>query len=342
MFRKLLLRWNEQKNQRKMPWKGVKVAYNVWISEVILQQTRVDQGEKYYHALLEKYPTVRHLAEADETELYKIWQGLGYYSRCKNMLHTAKEIVMTHGGKFPDSYHEIIRLKGIGSYTAAAIASFAYDLPHAVVDGNVVRVLSRYFGITTDFYTTKGKKEYEALAQELLDKKDSAAYNQAIMDLGATVCKPQKPLCPECPLHKKCVARIENRISEFPVKKSRIKIKERYFHFMIFETKDALFIHKRLDKDIWQNLYCFYAIEASNIEEADLSHFIQKGILPKISDTHTQLLTHQKIHGSFYKIAISSDIQIKKLDLIKVKKTELKNFAFPRMIISFLEKNHYL
>ncbi len=325
-----------------MPWKGVKVAYNVWISEIILQQTRVDQGEKYYHALLDKYPTVRHLAEADETELYKIWQGLGYYSRCKNMLYTAKEIVENHAGQFPDNYHEIIRLKGIGSYTAAAISSFAYNLPYAVVDGNVVRVLSRYFGITTDFYTTKGKKEYEALAQELLDKKESAAYNQAIMDLGASVCKPQNPLCDECPLYKKCVARIENRVSELPVKKNRVKVKDRYFHFMVFETKDAVFIQKRSGRDIWQNLYCFYPVETQNIKQADISHIIQQSILPQISDTHTQLLTHQKIHGFFYRVPVSSDIQIKKLDLIKVKKTDLKNFAFPKMIISFLEKNNYL
>lgn len=341
MFSRLLLRWNRQNNHRKMPWKGIKDPYKIWLSEIILQQTKVEQGEKYYHSILAKYPSVKDLAKADETELYKLWQGLGYYNRCKNMLYTAKEISAKHKGNFPSNYQEIIQLKGIGPYTAAAISSFAFDLPHAVVDGNVVRVLSRYFGIKTDFYTSTGKKEFESLAQKLIDKKHSAAYNQAMMDLGATICKPQNPLCGECPFILTCFAKKANKINEFPVKKTKLKIKERFFHFFIFENKNSIFIQKRTGNDIWHNLYSFYSVEGKN-SKAIKSDLLEKNDFEIIAEKYTQLLTHQKIHGVFYKIKIENSRQIENLGLQKIKKAELINYAFPKMIISFFEKNNYL
>lgn len=341
MFSKDLLLWHQTQNQRKMPWKGEKEPYKIWISEIILQQTKVEQGEKYYHNILERYPSIADLAAAEETEMYKIWQGLGYYNRCKNMLHTAKELVQKYDGIFPNTYAEIIQLKGIGSYTAAALLSFAYNLPYAVVDGNVVRVLSRYFGIFTDFYTTKGKKEFELLAGQKLAKKESALYNQAIMDLGASICTPRNPLCGQCPFEKKCFAKQKNLISELPVKKTKLVLKNRYFHFLVFEYQNVLFIQKRTEKDIWHQLYSPYSIEAEHLHLKDYP-FIQKAKVEQNAEVFVQKLTHQKIHGYFYKIQISDTKQIAHLNLIKIQKSALKNFAFPRLIISFFEKNNYL
>jgi A/G-specific adenine glycosylase len=341
VFSKKLLHWHQHQNQRTMPWKGERNAYLIWISEIILQQTRVDQGTKYYEALTTRYPSVTALAQADETELFKLWQGLGYYNRCKNMLFTARDISTRLSGKFPDKYEDILALKGIGTYTAAAIASFAYNLPYAVVDGNVVRVLSRYFGLQIDFNTTHGKKEFQQLAQQLIDPKNSALYNQAIMDLGATICKPQQPLCEECPFQKKCVAFTTKRIPDFPVKKNRPALKHRYFHFLVLQSRHHIYIHKRTEKDIWQNLHTFYAIEQ---EQADIEAlpYMRNLTLTDVSDEYTQLLTHQKIHGWFYKIKIGNRLPEGLPELMKVQKQELKNFAFPRMIISFLQKNNYL
>lgn len=340
MFKTKLLHWHRHHNKRLLPWTGERDPYKIWLSEIILQQTRVEQGTKYYYALLEKYPDIRSLAEADETELYKTWQGLGYYSRCKNMWQTAKQLAQQHDGKFPEAYHEIIKLKGIGSYTAAAISSFAFDLPYAVVDGNVVRVLSRYFALSTDFYSSRGKKEFQLLAQQLIDTKKAAQYNQAIMDLGATICKPQNPLCGECPFQKTCIARISDTISEFPLRRVKIPLKKRYFHFMVFEKGDSLYIQKRTAGDIWENLYSFYTIEAKALN-APLP-YLEISSIAAVSEEFTQLLTHQKIHGYFYKTEVRNAAQIASLNLLKVKKTDLKNFAFPRMIISFLQKNNYL
>src|ERR1700749_1524911 len=194
-FTTLLLKWHNGKNSRVMPWKGEKNPYKIWLSEVILQQTRVEQGWSYYEKFVETFPTIHDLATAPEQKVFKLWEGLGYYSRCKNLIATAKRIDTEYKGVFPSTYEELLQLKGIGPYTAAAISSFAFGLPHAVVDGNVNRVLARDFGIETPFDTTEGKKIFSILAQELLDKKNSSAYNQAIMDLGATVCTPRNPLC---------------------------------------------------------------------------------------------------------------------------------------------------
>ncbi len=341
MFSKRLLHWHQHDNRRTMPWKGETDPYKIWISEIILQQTRVEQGTKYYEALIAAYPTVHALAQADETTLYTYWQGLGYYNRCKNMQFTAREISTKMDGQFPTSYEEIIKLKGIGEYTAAAISSFAFHLPYAVVDGNVVRILSRVFALHDDFNTPQGKKTFKTLAQKLLAKKQNALYNQAIMDLGATICKPRNPACVLCPMQKICIAYKTNTIEDFPLKKTPLTLKSRHFHFLVFELGEYLFIRQRNHKDIWQNLFEFYAIEAKTFDPATME-IMQKAVLIDISAVYTQVLTHQKINAHFYRIRIRKASDISALSLLQVKKSDLTNFAFPRLIISFLENNHYL
>src|ERR1700753_3037261 len=235
-FARILLKWHGSKNHRKMPWKGEKNPYRIWLSEVILQQTRVDQGWAYYEKFLEAFPTVHDLAHAPEQKVFKLWEGLGYYNRCRNLIATAKKIDAEYNGEFPNTYEEILALKGIGPYTAAAIASFAFDLPHAVVDGNVTRVISRYFGINTPIDTTAGKKLYTELADALLDKEHAAAYNQAIMDFGATVCLPRNPLCTDCIQAPDCQARQHGWTAQLPVKEKSIQKKERWFYYFIVEV----------------------------------------------------------------------------------------------------------
>lgn len=212
-FADALLVWNDLDNKRQMPWKGESDPYRIWISEIILQQTRVHQGLEYYNRFISTFPDVKSLATAPENKVYKLWEGLGYYSRCKNLIATAQFIYKDLHGEFPDKFEDILTLKGVGNYTASAIASFAFNLPHAVVDGNVFRVLSRFFGIETPINTTEGKKFYASLAQTLLDKKQPGKYNQALMDFGAIICKPAAPLCNQCPLQKKCVALKSNIVT---------------------------------------------------------------------------------------------------------------------------------
>ena len=254
-FAKLLLQWNNNHNNRHMPWKGEKNPYLIWLSEIILQQTRVEQGLPYFLSFKQKYPSVKHLAEADEDEVMKLWQGLGYYSRARNLHETAKNIHVNLQGKFPGSFEGLIELKGVGDYTASAISSFAFGEKKAVVDGNVIRVLARVFGIDTAFDTTEGKKKFAVLAQELIDDEEPGTYNQAIMDFGAVLCTPQNPLCDTCPFQKKCMAYQQNRIDDLPVRKKKVKIQERYFNYLAIKNNSEIFISKRTGNDIWKNLY---------------------------------------------------------------------------------------
>ena len=217
-FTQILLNWHENENDRTMPWKGEKNPYKIWLSEIILQQTRVDQGMNYYLEFINKYPTVTDLALANDDDVFKLWEGLGYYSRCKNMLISARQIVNEYNGVFPADYDSILKLKGVGPYTAAAIASFAYDLPHAVLDGNVFRVLARYFGISTPIDGSEGKVYFAQLAKQLLHEGASASYNQAIMDFGATICTPKLPLCSVCVFNQQCEAFFNKKVQELPVK----------------------------------------------------------------------------------------------------------------------------
>ncbi len=348
-FTKTLLKWDEAQNDRKMPWKGIKNPYHIWLSEIILQQTRVEQGLPYYKKFVEHYPTVEHLANAPEDEVMKLWEGLGYYSRARNLHFAAKSIVKERDGVFPDTYEEIIKLKGVGTYTAAAVASFAFDLPHAVVDGNVYRVLSRFFGIETAIDSTEGKKEFAKLAQELIDEEKAAKYNQAIMDFGAKHCTPAKPMCMFCSFQTVCSAFLEGKTDLLPKKSKKIKKKERIFYYLVIQTKKSLYLTKRIEKDIWQNLYDFPLIEVKkSINEQELREKIDKHLkhsyfsIKNISQEYQHILTHQKIQLVFVEIELK---KIKKDDTLNWKKVSIKdlsNYAFPKPIRSYLEDNRLI
>ena len=324
-----------------MPWKGEKDPYKIWLSEIILQQTRVEQGLGYYNRYIEKYPTVNKLAAAPETAVFKLWEGLGYYSRCKNLINTAKFIAGDLKGKFPATYDDILKLKGIGPYTASAIASFAYNLPHAVVDGNVMRVLSRYFGISTPIDSTEGKKYFSLLANRLIDKTKPALYNQAIMDFGATVCKPQQPLCLKCILKTECTAFKKDLVQSLPVKENKPIKKHRWFYYVIASYKSSFFVRKRTGKDIWQNLHEFILIEndkAVSPEKIIDSQAFEKIAgknyeLVKISGKYKQQLTHQTINGWFIHVDINKKIALKDHELIE--KSKMQELAFPRFITAY-------
>ena len=343
-FTSSLIRWNVAENKREMPWKGERDPYRIWLSEIILQQTQVSQGWSYYNRFIVKYPTVHHLAAAEDTEVFKFWEGLGYYSRCKNLLSSARQIVSEMDGKFPGTYKEILKLKGVGTYTASAITSFAYNLPYSVLDGNVFRVLARFFGISTAIDSTDGKKEFAILADKLLDKENPGIYNQSIMDFGATVCKPL-PSCNLCPLNTKCVAYLNDMISSLPVKAKRIVRTQRWMYFLIVEHKGKVFIRKRRLNDIWQNLYEFILVEpGTKLSESELkSEKFLKPILgnssffiKKISGPRKQLLTHQVINGRFITISLKSAATPE--GYIAVTKKELMALPFPKFITTYLQE----
>ncbi len=348
VFTQSLMRWHEQHNDRSLPWKNEKDPYKIWLSEIILQQTRAQQGLPYYLKFIEAFPTVKKLAAADDEVVFRLWQGLGYYNRCRNMLATARIIVKDHKAKFPADYEAILSLKGIGPYTAAAIASFAFGLPHAVVDGNVYRVLARYFGIELASDSTEGKKVFQQLADELLHADNSAAYNQAIMDLGATVCTPANPACDECPLQKNCFAYEQDMIADLPVKNKKVKVKQRFFNYIIFRNGDSIWIHKRSGKDIWGDLYQPFLIETqesvdvTELAKTDELHYI-KGAAKKLEflGTVSQRLTHQLIETNFYMVSLSAKSEMPDTSGVWVKMTELDNYAFPKTVVSFFEKKLY-
>lgn len=343
-FTKALLKWNCNDNKREMPWKGEKDPYKIWISEIILQQTRVQQGLAYYQRFIKAFPDVHSLAAATEQKVFKLWEGLGYYSRCRNLIASAKFIDHELNGIFPQKYTDILALKGVGDYTASAIASFAYNQPHAVVDGNVFRVLSRFFGIETSIDTTGGKKLYSLLAGELLDKKNPGIYNQAIMDFGAVICRPAQPLCDLCPLQLKCLAFNRKLVNVLPVKEKSIKRKERFFNYLIVDYAGSFYVHKRSAKDIWQGLYEFILLETNQaLTDADLlktelfvSIFNKKTYsITAVSDTYKQQLTHQTINGKFFHVKINSALKFKN-DLALVTKEHIAHLPFPKFIASYL------
>ena len=340
-FVTLLLKWNREKNTRTMPWKGEKDPYKIWISEIILQQTRVEQGLDYYKRFIKTFPDINKLAKTSDQKVMKMWEGLGYYSRCRNLLSTARTISKNFRGKFPDTYDSIKSLKGIGSYTASAISSFAFNLPHAVVDGNVYRVLSRVFGIKTAVDTTEGKKYFNTLAEELLDKKQPGIYNQAIMDFGATVCKPVSPECNRCYLKKHCYAFTNDVINELPVKEKKVTVRKRWFYYMVIQYKKEVLIRQRIDKDIWLHLYEFPVIEMKKkLPLSQIKKLVEKiGTSSKnisISSLYTQQLSHQKINAFFIRINLKERNSFKSGSWIT--HTQLKQFAFPGIIRNFLEE----
>lgn len=341
VFTGLLLKWNKQKNKRGMPWKGETDPYKIWLSEIILQQTRVGQGLEYYIRFVKTFPDIHKLANATDKKVFKMWEGLGYYTRCRNLIATARFISKEKKGKFPDSFEEIKLLKGIGPYTAAAISSFAFNLPHAVVDGNVYRVLSRIFGIKKPTDSTKGKKYFNDLAKELLHKKKPGIYNQAIMDFGAVICKPASPLCAECVFKKKCFAFLNNKINELPVKEKKIIKKNRWFVYLVLECGDELFIRQRTGKDIWHHLYEFILFEEKKeISKQSLLNFFEKNRIEttglEFSDLYKQQLSHQKINTFFiYKKMKQKPGEIE--NGIWVRKSQLRQFTFPGMIREYLK-----
>lgn len=337
-----MIKWNYENNTRAMPWKGEKDPYKIWLSEIILQQTRVAQGLSYYQKFIKNYPTVQKLANSDEKKIFKDWEGLGYYTRCRNLIAAAKYIAAKGHGIFPQTYPEILALPGVGPYTAAAIASFAYNLPYAVVDGNVIRVFARIFGVNAIADTTEGKKYFFELAQKLLDKQNPGTYNQALMDFGAVICKPVNPLCENCIFNKHCYAFIHHAVSQFPVKGKKPAIKKRFFYYLIIRYQDTIAIHERMEKDIWFQLHDFPLIETHFPESIDtiITIATEKGWILKnaeiisISEKYIQKLTHQTIEAFF--VYINAAIKPSLLENINwVKLDTLSKYAFPKIITTY-------
>ncbi|PQJ79760.1 A/G-specific adenine glycosylase [Polaribacter porphyrae] len=339
-FSNKLISWYLQ-NNRDLPWRKTKNPYFVWLSEIMLQQTRVAQGMSYYLKFTETFPTIFDLAKADESTILKMWQGLGYYSRARNLHFTAKHIVSEFNGEFPSTYATIIKLKGIGDYTASAIASICFDEPTAVVDGNVYRVLSRYFGIDTPINSSKGIKEFKELAQTLLDENQSGTYNQAIMDFGAIQCKPKKPLCMFCPFNESCVAYQKNKIDVLPVKEKKLKVKKRYFNYLVVKTDDNnTILNERKGKGIWQGLYQFPLIESDKIINKDelisLEEFIN--FFPEATTISlynkkeiVHKLSHQHLYTQFWVIETAT------LSKAKIDWKSVEKYPVPVLIANFLE-----
>ncbi len=364
-FAATVISWYHQ-NKRDLPWRKTRDPFKVWLSEVILQQTRVAQGLSYYNAFVKKYPDVKKLAAAQEKDILKLWQGLGYYSRARNLHHAAKEVVKNFSGKFPDNYNELKKLKGIGDYTAAAISSFCFNEVQPVVDGNVYRVLSRIFGIETPIDSTAGKKEFRELANELIPEKFPADFNQAVMEFGAIQCIPKKPDCGKCPFVQFCAARKENRIQALPVKSKKTKVTDRYFYYLVLHHEGNIYLKQRTENDIWKNLYDFPLIETkkslSQKQLLQTKEWREKIQNPKFkirdfSESLKHVLSHQRLHVRFVEIELGKKPEAYQTgvnlsnrssskgkgtaamkNFIPVKEKDLKKYAVPVVIANYLEK----
>ena len=338
-----LVQWYIQ-NKRDLPWRNTNNAYIIWLSEIILQQTRVEQGLPYFNRFVEKYPNVSSFAAAHEDDILKLWQGLGYYSRGRNMLKTARLVNELYNGKFPEQYNELIKLKGIGEYTASAISSFSANEAKAVVDGNVYRVLARYFGIDEPINSTKGKKIFQQMADDLLNREHPGLHNQAMMEFGAMLCKPKNPACGICPVRTGCFAFINNATTNLPVKLNKLKVRERYLNYFLIVDGDKLLMNKRNEKDIWANMYDLPLIETSFLmPEADLlnlpqfnDHFGQHIQTLNISPVYKHILTHQRLYVRFI------NIQPKNVNLEQnwfyTDVENLQKLAMPKIIFIFIKK----
>lgn len=337
-FHRLITEWYRL-NKRDLPWRNTNNPYFIWLSEIILQQTRVAQGLSYYLKFVDHYPTVVDLANASEQDVLNDWQGLGYYSRARNLHATAKIISNELGGVFPDKYEEIIKLKGVGEYTAAAIASFSFNLPHSVVDGNVYRVLSRVFDVDLPIDSLVGKKYFSKLAQELLSFENPAIHNQAIMEFGAVQCLPSNPDCESCPINTNCLALGSGMINERPVKSKKTKVRNRYFHYMIFQEDGKTILEKRKEKDIWQHLFQFPLVESESeksFNEMKVLFNEKFGIEPiDFSDQRVHVLSHQKIYARFY--IFDTFLLNFSEDMIIINQSQIQDFPLPRLIDRFLE-----
>lgn len=327
-FANTIISWF-QENGRALPWRETKDPYAIWLSEIILQQTRIAQGWEYWERFMAQYPKVEDLAAASEDEVLRLWQGLGYYSRARNLHAAAKQIVAL--GKFPDTLEDIKALKGVGDYTAAAIGSFAFDIPAAVVDGNVYRVLSRYFGIDTPINSTQGKKEFAALAQSLIPASDAAAYNQGMMDFGAIQCTPQSPKCLLCPLAETCVALREGRVEELPVKLKTLKVQTRRLAYIYIRCNGEIAIHRRGEGDIWQGLW-----EPYNVSGLSALPTFDAPLVLKAKDVK-HVLTHRILLADFYLLETKNRPLLPD-DYIWIKESEISEYGIPRLIEILLEK----
>lgn len=342
-FSKILTDWYAI-HKRTLPWRETADPYKIWISEIILQQTRVKQGFEYYMRFIRRFPDVKALAAATEDEVMKYWQGLGYYSRARHLHQAARSMK----GMFPQTYDDVRALKGVGDYTAAAICSMAYAMPYAVVDGNVYRVLARYFGIDTPIDSTKGKKLFATLAQELLDKHRPGIYNQAIMDFGALVCTPQQPQCDGCPLSDRCLARSKGMTGQWPVKQHKTKTTDRYFTYLYIRRAGETCLHKRTQKDIWKNLF-----ELPLIESTERLTTEQLAVHPTLqawwADTQPpqphpvilgikHVLSHQIIHADFYTLFLPKD-SLSFSSFLWTKEEDIHRYAVSKLIQEFLEKH---
>lgn len=346
LFQELLKEWHLQL-KRPLPWVNEKNPYKIWISEIILQQTKVLQGLPYYTKFLDTFPDVFVLANASESEVLKCWEGLGYYSRARNLHWSARYIVNELNGVFPERYDEIIKLKGVGPYAGAAIASFAFSLPCAVLDGNVHRVISRIFSVTADISTTKGRKIIQDLANKLLDKDNPSAFNQAIMDFGATVCLPSSPLCSTCVFSDYCTSFLSDTQRDYPFKKQKKPLRDRNFHLFLVKAGKYIILTHRKEKDIWRGLYTLPFIETPDerwifpLEGIQMGErtFLEKEI-QMLSYKDQQLLTHQRIHLFFHQITLKSEgAKITGDNLEMVPLTNLKDFAFPKFMRQFIIQN---
>ena len=346
-FTSALMQWHRYVNDRDMPWKGEKNPYKVWLSEVILQQTRVEQGRGYYERFVEAYPDVASLAAAPDRDVFKLWEGLGYYSRCRNLLETARRIVSDCGGVFPTTHAGILALKGVGPYTAAAIASFAFGLPYAVVDGNVVRVLARVFGISEPIDSASSRRVFSELAQSLLDSSDPGAFNQAMMDFGAVVCKPASPLCTSCFMREDCKAFSKGLVDDLPVKRPKAQRKRRWLYYAYVLCNGCILVREREGRDIWRGLNELYCLESDcrlGLEGLMGHPALQalakgKGIDRRaIGPEYTHILTHQEIRGRFLRL----DTPLPRTPVPGyrwVSLEEVADLAFPKPIAEYLRKN---
>ena len=341
---KIFLAWYEEK-KRDLPWRGTKNPYLIWISEIILQQTRVIQGMEYYLRFVRQFPDVQSLAAAPQEAVLKCWQGLGYYSRARNLHEAAKDIQIRFHGTFPRRYEDILSLKGIGEYTAAAVASFAWNQPYPVVDGNVFRVLGRLYAIQTPVDTSAGKKQYTELARSLMNPEMAGLHNQAIMEFGALQCVPQSPDCVQCPFADKCMGYISGNPQQFPVKQHKGKTRDRYFHYLYIIYNDCTYLHRRARNDIWEGLFELPLIETeqatdfSELQEMptfrELFHETGRIVLSVRKSGIKHVLSHQVLHTTFYRVEIQKEnAALKKY--LKVEKNALDSYPFPILIYKYL------
>lgn len=336
-------------NKRDLPWRNTKNPYYIWISEVILQQTRVEQGKQYYLKFIESFPNIKSLASASEDETLKLWQGLGYYSRARNLHRGAKQIIELHNEIFPNKYAELLKISGIGSYTAAAIASIAFNIAVAAIDGNVYRVLSRVFEIDVPIDSNTGKKTFENLANKLIDKKQPGNYNQALMELGAIICKPRNPFCKNCPLQNNCLAYKNGRINTLPVKSKKVLVRKRYFYYLIINYKEWIYVKQRTENDIWKKLYDFPLIESPKdlptkliTQSTDWINIFGQNYatLNHVSELVNHQLTHQKIYARFIQLTIKNEKYLP-ANFIKINKRDIFGLAVPKIIENYLKNGFF-